>query len=291
MYNGISPHQMNMSRNNQNNFNNAFQPNTTLIPNQTYNNPNNLSHNNVADNFFNEYLIDYTLHIDSADRDISSFPLPYNFILSLGGAGTSREKTFDPKTQNIKITNYIGVPNPRIEKNFTNVKYVILEKVFLPKYIIYIREYPVPGDITLYNYVGDESSGAVQLSKKYRYLAVRVKELDNNRIFSTNNNIRDDSFIIYRDKELGGLSGDVWISSPCRRQYLKSSLKNLSKLTLEIVDRTGNLIVPQYLDTTVTPNTIIDVPVSDLDRPEFQCTFQFTLQCYENEINTNVNYR
>lgn len=282
MFNGISSNQKNMSKNNQNNFNNAFQPNNTLIPNQTYNNPNNLTHNNVPDNFFNEYLIDYTLHIDSADRDISSYPIPYDFILSLGGAGTSREKTFDPKTQSFKITNYNGVPNPRIEKNFTNVKYVILEKVFLPKYIIYTRE--ILG--SEYNYIGETF-----LSDKYRYLAVRVKELDNNRIFSTNNNIRDDSFIIYRDKELGGLSGDIWISSPCRRQYLKSSLKNLSRLSIEIVDSLGNLIVPQYVDTTVTPNTIIDVPVSDLDRPEFQCTFQFTLQCFENEINTNVNYR
>ena len=56
MYNGYSPNQMNMNRNNQHNFNNAFASQGTLIPKQQYNNPNNLEHNNVDDNTTYEIL-------------------------------------------------------------------------------------------------------------------------------------------------------------------------------------------------------------------------------------------
>ena len=282
MYNGFSPNQMNMSRRNQNNLNNAFRPDMTLIPQQQYINPQNLSHNNVAENFFNENIMDYTLHIDSADRDVSSFPIPYKFTVSLGGAGTSRERTYDPKIGMIVTTNYTGVPNPRIEKNFINIKNVILDKVFMPKFIIYKRT--IKDGITTY-------SGSIATSAWYRYLALRIKELDNNKIYSTNNNIRDDSFVIYKDKELGGLAGEIWIASPCRRQYFKSILKNLDRLTIELVNRDGEQVVPLYEDDSTDPVTYKPIPDEDLLDDLFQFSIQFTLQCYENDINTNVNYR
>ena len=282
MYTGYSPNQMNMNRNNQHNFNNAFASQGTLIPRQQYNNPNNLEHNNVNDNVFVENLFDYTLHIDSADRDVNIYPIPYKFTVSLGGAGTSTEKTFDPKTGSFKTTSYTGVPDPRIDRNFINVKNVILDRVFLPKFIVYKRS--IKDGITTY-------TGSIPMSLYYRYLAIRVKELDNNRLFSTNNNVRDDSFVIYKDKDLGGLAGEIWIASPCRRQYLKSILKNLDRLSIEIVDRDGNLVVPMYVDSSTTPESYIPIPNEHLTRDQFQFTVQFTIQCFENEINTNTNYR
>ena len=281
MYTGYSPHQMNMSRTNQNNFNNAYNQNQSLIPQQTYLNSNSVVHNNLPDNFFNEFTIDYTLHIDSADRDVSSYINPFSFVVSLGGAGTSTSKTYDPKINQFKKINYNGVPNPRIERNFINVKSVILDKIFLPRYIIYNRIVDGSGNV--------DYSGSIITSAYYRYLAVKIKELDNNRIFSTNNNIRDDSFVIYKDKELGGTSGEIWIASPCRRQYLKSALKNLDRLSIDLIDRTGNIVVPKYIDDVT--GEYISVPDEDLSRDIFQYTIQFTVVCYENEMNTNVNYR
>lgn len=282
MYNGYSQNQMNMSRNNQFNMNDAFTPRTTLIPHQEYNNPHNLEHNNLPDNFFNEYLIDNTLHIDSADRDETIYSSPYKFTVSLGGAGTNKEKKYDPKVGTFLTKQYNGVPNPRIEKRFINIKNIILDKVFMPKYIIFKSS--IKDGVTTY-------TGLKTTSEVYRYLGLRIKELDNNRIFSTNNNIRDDSFVIYKDKDLGGTAGEIWIASPCKRQYLKSSLKNLDRLTIELVDRNGGPVVPKYVDDSIDPDIDIPIPDEDLTRDQFQCTFQFTLQCYENEINTNVNYR
>jgi hypothetical protein len=282
MYNGYSQNQMRMNKNNQHNINNAFNPGMTLIPHQQYINPDSLSHNNVPENFFNENLMDYTIHIDSADRDASSYPIPYKFTVSLGGAGTSRERTYDPKSGMFVTTYYSGVPNPRIEKNFINIKNVILDKVFMPKFIIYTRS--ISEGVTTY-------TGSVTTSSYYRYLALRIKELDNNKIYSTNNNIRDDSFVIYKDKELGGVAGEIWIASPCRRQYFKSILKNLDRLTIELVDRNGNQVVPLYIDDSTDPATYVPIPNVDLTKDLFQFTIHFTLQCFENDINTNVNYR
>ena len=269
---------MNMNRNNQHNINNAFNPGMTLIPNQQYNNPQSLTHNNVQDMIFNENLMDYTIHIDSADRDASSYPIPYKFTVSLGGAGTSRERTYDPKSGMFVTTNYSGVPTPRIDKNFINIKNIILDRIFMPKYIIYTRT----NDGGVYTY-----TGLIPTSTYFRYLTLRVRELDNNKMYSTNNNIRADSFVIYKDKDLGGDAGEIWVASPCRRQYFKSILKNLDRLTIELVDRNGNQVIPLYENGA----TYTEIPNEHLTRDQFQFTIHFTLQCFENDINTNVNYR
>jgi hypothetical protein len=280
MASGYSPNQQQMNKSNQYNFNNSFEQSNMLIPQPNFKNTNNLIHNNVGDNVFNEYNIDFTLHVDSADRDLSGYPSPYNFVVSLGGAGTNKDKVYNSRTNTFQTISYKGVWNPRIERNFKNIKCVSLDKVFLPKYIVYTIQTDVCGNET---YVG-----SVVTSNYYRYLVVRIKELDNNRLFSTNTNVRDDSFVIFKDKDLGGCSGEIWIASPCRRQYLKSALKNLDKLSIEIVDPAGNPVVPLYDDDS---EEYKEVRTSDLLLPQFQIILQFTIQVYENEINTQVNYR
>mgnify|MGYP003327309938 CR=1 FL=1 len=74
-------------------------------------------------------------------------------------------------------------------------------------------------------------------------------------------------------------------------KLLKSSLKNLDRLSIEIVDRDGNLVVPMYVDSSTKPVTYVPIPQEELTQEQFQFTVQFTIQCFENEINTNTNYR
>jgi hypothetical protein len=281
---GYSQNQMMMSRNNQHNFNAGFQPSQNLIPAQDWNNNGNLIHNNVASNVFNETNLDNMLHIDSFDRDTTAFPNPFKFTVSLGGSGTSSEKVYDRDTQTYKIVNYSGVPEPRIQKNFINVKQVILDKVFFPQYITYTRT--LVGDTFVY-------TGLTTISAKYRYLILKIKELDNNRVYSTNNRVGDDSFILYKDKDLGGSGTEIWLSSFCKRTFLKSALKNLDKLSVEIVSPEGEIVKIKYV-IAGGDNTEYDMPLSELTGPNqenYEYAIQMIVTTVENDLSTNVNYR
>ena len=290
-YKGQSLAQSMMMNSNQNNFSQAYQSNTTLIPPQNYENSKQLMHNNVDENLLNENYIEYTIHVDSTDRNTTTFPSPYNFVLNFGGAGPSKNKFYD-KAGNFQKLDFNGAPDPIIDRKFRNVKTVILDKIFFPKYIGYQRieiTPPDPGPPLIpatYDY-----SGNVTLASRYRYVIVRNKELDNNRMYSTNNYVRDDSFVMYNDKTLGEAGVGIWIASPYKRTYLKSSLKNIDKFSIEIVDPKGNPIVPTWDNGgTDTP-----IPQTELDneetRDKYNFQIHFIFSVIENELNTKPNYR
>ena len=100
------------------NFSQAYQQYNQLIPQRPTNNDGNLAHNNVNSNLLAEMITEYTINVDSADRDLNNYPSPYKFSISLGGAGEYKE--------------FKGVPNPRIDMNFKNVKYIKLKYILMP---------------------------------------------------------------------------------------------------------------------------------------------------------------
>jgi hypothetical protein len=283
-YRGVSSAQMSAINSAQNNFSQAYQVNSSLIPPHDYTNSNQLIHNNVESNLLNENYIDYIIHVDSGDRNTTVFPNPYNFVLNFGGAGPGKNKYYD-SVGNFHKDSYTGAPDPIIDRKFRNVKTVILDKIFFPKYIGYQRVGTDPD----YDY-----SGNVTLASKYRYVIVRIQELDNNRMYSTNNYVRDDSFVMYNDKTLGEAGVGIWLASPYKRAYLKSSLKNIDKFTIDIVDPKGNPIYPTYNNGTPTDSDP-KIPLEELtnsntrDQYEFQIHFIFSV--LENELNTKANFR
>lgn len=281
-YKGMQNAQMSTTRSSHNNFSQAYQPNSTLIQNQEYKNSNQLIHNNVESNLLNENYIEYTIHVDSGDRNTTVFPNPYNFVLNFGGAGPSRNKFYN-STGELQQLDFNGAPDPIIDRKFKNVKIVMLDKIFFPKYIGYQRIETSP---SVYDY-----SGNVTLASKYRYVIVRIQELDNNRMYSTNNYVRDDSFVMYNDKTLGDTNVGVWVASPCKRTYLKSALKNIDKFTIDIVDPKGNQIYPTW-NNSGKNEKIPQLELTNLntrDKYEFQIHFIFSV--LENELNTKPNFR
>ena len=280
-FRGISSTQMGVINSRQNNLSQAYHPNSTLIPPQNYENSNQLVHNNVESNLLNENYIDYTIHVDSGDRNTSVFPNPYSFVLNFGGAGPSRNKFYN-SAGTLQTVDFNGAPDPIIDRKFRNVKTIILDKIFFPKYIGFQRLGSGPS----YDY-----SGNVTLASRYRYVIVRIQELDNNRMYSTNNYVRDDSFVMYNDKTLGEAGVGVWIASPYKRTYLRSALKNIDKFTIDIVDPKGEPIFPTWDNAGVNEK----IPQSELTNPaprdkyEFQIHFIFSV--LENELNTKPNFR
>ncbi|AYV84247.1 MAG: hypothetical protein Hyperionvirus20_25 [Hyperionvirus sp.] len=74
-----------------------------------------------------------------------------------------------------------------------------------------------------------------------KFLILRIKELKNNRIYSTNTGSSDNSFILLVDKLIGNCQ-TVWISRNGGITFPSSLLQNIERLTIEFCDHRGERI-------------------------------------------------
>lgn len=224
------------------NFNNAFKNQATLIPPRDTKNYGNTIINNIGENIVNEIITEYTLHIDSCDRDINLYPNPYQFTVSIGGAGSSTiTQTNTNSINNINNKNgfmftsvsYSGAPGPRIDTQFRNVKYIKLKYITLPRIITYSYTSDLNGNNRVYSALGLTSPGSTILGN-YRYLIMRIREIANDNFYSTNADIKNNCFILYRDSNYIDAVNDLWIATQPIKIFYDDDLKNLSKMTIEI---------------------------------------------------------
>ena len=279
---GSGQYTMAMLNNNQSNFNRAYIPNRNEVPQRDVRNKNELIHNNLNDNVVNEIISEYVVHIDGADRDTTIYPNPFNFTVSLGGAGSN--------TVNGVVCQ--GVPNPRIDRNFKNIKQIKIKYVMLPKNYKYLLETDASGYRT---YTPDTNP---TILGNYRYLILRIKELETNKTFSTNDNYKTDSFILYKDTSYSDAVNELWIATQPTIIYYNTNLKNLSKLTIEILDPSGNQL---YLKSNVA-SVISNISNTDINNPDSTqtnfATYNWTanvgmeiiLSICENDMNIQKNY-
>jgi hypothetical protein len=281
-YRNPSHYAINMMSSSQSNFNNAYLPNSTFIAQRDTKNMGHMLHNNMNDNVVSEMVTEYTVHVDGIDRDTNIFPNPYKFIVSLGG----------PSGQN---NNESGVPNPRIDVNFKNVKYIKLKYLMLPRNINYDRVVDASGNKT-YAIATTKST----ILANYRYLLLRIKEISNDKLYSTNDIIKNDCFVIYRDSNYNDAMLDLWFATQPVKIFYDNGLKNLTRLTIEILTPDGEELRVLYngnvklsyieLNTDQTEDT----PSSDFHTNFYesvQTNMEFELGVCENQLNTQKNYR
>jgi hypothetical protein len=380
------------------NFSQAYQQYNQLIPQRPTNNDGNLAHNNVNSNLLAEMITGYTINVDSADRDLNNYPSPYNFAISLGGAGTSTCRVADRANQGFTVkTTFAGVPNPRIDMNFKNVKYIKLKYILMPKIMLYFTERLIPNPTnTIYTYTYNTSNdpekpdlktvniinkalyydathinlnstqtnmgfgnyyyidnvnlfpqsnppnaivplkptinvsnyinstinpleiGLYTKTKQhilanYRYLLLRIKEIDNDKTLTSTNSNRDNCFILYRDSNYQDAKNDLWIATQPTKIFYDDNLKNLSKLSIEILtpdcsqfelkyygdynfnDITGNVKIdsPQPIPLShITNKTAIYLNNNEGDLFDASnINIEFEIGVCENQINTEKQDR
>lgn len=343
----------------RNNFSQAYQPFNQLIPQRPTNNDGNLAHNNVNQNLLSEMITEYTINVDSADRDLANYPSPYNFEISLGGAGISTGKVADKANPGFTIkTTFEGVPDPRIDMNFKNIKYVKLKYILMPKVMLYFTEIFIenpdddnkvkyydanhlnlntqnntmgPSNHDVAVYLGDtinHSDYSLYTKTKqhilanYRYLLLRIKEIDNDKTLTSTNSNRDNCFILYRDSNYHDAKNDLWVATQPTKIFYDDNLKNLSKLTIEILtpyglpfqlnyyggyylddkgnpDANGQIDSPQPIPIThivnstthqIETNVLLNDKAGDLFDAS-NINIEFEIGVCENQINTEKQYR
>ena len=314
------------SRSNNSNFDSAYNPAQTLIPPRDTKNYGFALHNNINSDIVNENITEYTLHIDTADRDTSIYKNPFIFAVSLGGAGYNMVNRSHYVGNNgalaFQTTPSAGVPPPRIDSDFKNVKYAKIKYLTLPRSIVY--EYTVDKNgFRTYNPVSLLSGGSIL--GNYRYLIMKIKEIANNNMYSTNDNIKNDSFILYRDSNYVDAINDIWIATQPIKIFYEDDLRNLNKLTIEIyippsppTKPCGSYNIPcgpvltSYeplqplnileINKSIEPQVKVPMPYDILNgtnpNSDFFSkfgynvlpTFEFELGIYENQLNTTKTY-
>lgn len=283
-----NPINLNQSSQNFQSFNNAFAPMPQIpfngydpksqFKNNNFVNPGTLLHNNLNNILLNEEIREYSVLIDSKDRNYQVFPNPFEYTVTFKPLNSSMG--FDENGKKIKYE----VPNPVISDNFENVRYIKLEDIILP---IYNKSCMVPGLDD--DYARPESPNDVYHEidgKKYRIKFTEKidaqKNLINNNLYvllslgrnfqdinykSTNGVLEDSFAAIYYDYR----TNDTHYMGYSRngiKIYEQDQLGRIDKLDIKFTDPYGKPLTVDHIDRTIKSNPVClcdDKDDGDLD--------------------------
>ena len=258
-----------------------------------YTNRKQVLHNNLGEKIFSERVVEYRAIIHSSDRDKLKFPSPFKMQVSFGNANVE----------------------PNIDEYLTNVKYITLNNIWIPRTVaVDTTKIDIPAQKYDICPVGSAMFGVPlipsDISNPWEnlglrpYLLLKVKELDDKHLMGTSPLLKRDTFMIVPDQRVG----DMYIFKPKRSTivYPNSLLKNISLLTLNlvdekgkeinIVDTTGKKIIGQNISPTVPYDLNSYVEKFSETRAvcytdeTMQVIYDFTFGVIENELNTLTTY-
>lgn len=279
----------------------SFEPNHPMIEPIDYRNKNHLIHNNVSTNVLDEHVVEYRMNIDSLDRDINYYLDPFYFTVKFnppGGSSVKEEMYRNPKCKEkgtiIKETHFNPSPEPHINKEFRNVKYIKLENIVLPLYSETIEE----DDVIIF----DPTSRLID----DRFTSLVIKELEWERTVATYDNVtRYDpntgklytpprQFSVLLPDKVGKyyFTGLPFYGS---RVYNNSLLGNINQMTFDFRDSCGAPIRYNDLYTAEelceAQNNGNPIPITNLRHPlnkKINLHMSFIVGVVEGQINTNT---
>lgn len=277
------------------NMRQSFATPNTLIDRPDFTNRGNVIHNNLGEKLLSETVVEYKMHFNSADRNFSYYPSPFNMKIEFGSS----------------------LRAPYITRKFENIKYISLDTIVLPRTIeidttngTATPPYLYPAG-TSYSPGGGAPapvavSNTMNILDKHRFLIVKIVELTTNRTLGTSPLFDRDTFVIVPDYDSGF---DNWVWKPLHNSrvlYPNSQLHNISELTFQLLDENGNQL--GLFDATGT--NILTTATANLDNKTYntyvndnssvasvaytngvtQVWYNLTFGVIENELNTSTNY-
>lgn len=214
-------------------------------------------HKNMYENTIIDEVNTIKLIIDGKDRNSEYYQNPYTFTVTMGNHGTSVA--------------------PHLEQSFKNVKYVKINYVILPRYI----SYNLTSIDNIKTYSPNENGTILE---QYRFIMLKIKELNNKNSFSTSNNKTEQCFILYRNLYDANSMTDIWYPLSPTVIYKQGELRNLSKMTIEILSDSGE----QLLLKSITDDAISDISFDDINNnnPETSNFYLYSPFC---EILLNID--
>jgi len=240
-----------------NNFNNAYGKNPTLIEPIKYKNQGGMMHNNMGKEVLKEEVIEYAVHIDSLDRDTTIFKDPFSYIVSFNQPNKTihKERRKDGTIDTYEMT---GAPDPHINREFDNIKYIKLDKIMLPKYNI-IQE-----NVGVYDTFDTTDTTSIYHD---RFVMLKIKEIDNDGIYATNGTLESSFGLIFPGTAYGN---NYFFGDPLHsiKEFKPSALGKITRLSIEFCDSEGNPLKIVGKSGGVTVSDPLDSAETDLRNPK-----------------------
>lgn len=207
-------------------------------------NKNNLYVNNISNNFLNEEVREYSVMIDSKDRNYQTYTNPFDYTVTFNPLPTSIDYDINGK----KIISQ--TPNPVINDHFTDIQYIKLDRIILPYYTT-VRQ-------NLYEDVED-SDEVIKLwdinpdkniiDDLYVLMSIGSEYTDNN--YRSTNDVLGDSFAtIYYDSNVNKTHWFGATSNGCKI-FPQDQLGKLDRLRIKFYDPYGKLLDCPHLDKNI----------------------------------------
>ena len=209
----------------------AFAHNSPLIEQIDYKNNGQLLHNNIGEKILNDYIVEYKIHVSSADRDTAQFPSPFNMKVVFGNE----------------------LRSPFIYRKFKNIKYINIDSVVLPRTIsidtTFINLgtgvydiYPTGTSYTTNGNTSHVASNNMTILANRRYLILKIIEMGTEQNIGTSIWYDKDTIVLTSDYT-SGFDNVVWKPLHNSRVVFPSSnLQQISDLTLALYDENGTLL-------------------------------------------------
>jgi hypothetical protein len=204
-------------------------------------------HNNLHNILLNEEIQEYSVLIDSKDRNYQVFPDPFHY-----------EVTFGPKPRSREVVNGEVIthqdPNPVINDKFINARYIKLEQVVLPFfYKIICKEEP---DVDSAREGATIETCKINISKTLPdelYTVMTIQEYNDTNYKSTNDVLSDSFATIYYDTRIND-THYRGITSNGVNIFRQDQLGEINKFKIDFYDPYGNPLTVDHLDKTIMSN-------------------------------------
>lgn len=256
---------------------NGFDPKAGMS-NNNFVNDNSFLYNNLHHNVLDETLKEYSLFIDSKDRNYQTYPNPYDYTIH-----------FAPNSGN----DYLP-PNPIINYKFENIKYIKLDYIILPKYTSVFK------DAFLDPITKTEKEGLfIDKSKDHSkdlYTVMNVDIFNNNTTIKENssstNDILSDSFAtIYYDHNLNE-THYVGETRTGIMTFYNDNLGKLNKMRINFRDQYGRILNPLHLNKKIKSNLVAECDCEPTVFNESNCCIHNICHplnpLYQNHINLKI---
>jgi hypothetical protein len=243
----IPYNQQNSFRQHWSGFDNSFMPANEMLFNGTqpksmfsnhdFKNKGGLIHNDVYDNVINEWVREYSIKIDSKDRDYTVFPNPFQYTVDCAPPPSSYIEQ-DGKLVKLNPT------RPFIKGPIEKVRYVRLEMAILPVYYAL------------------NSDGTLNFKDKIRnrmYNILDIKEFRHDNKYATSQNLEDSFATLYKDSDVH----DQYIHFQAKDRgsgtyyFPPDNLGTIKKMTISIKDPYGDVYKPSVDPKINTPHYCI----------------------------------
>lgn len=217
---------------------NGYDP-KTMFSNNNFQNRNDLLYNNLNNILLNEEIREYSVMIDSKDRNYQVFPDPFCYEVTFNPLPKTKEKV------NGKTVTY-ETPNPVINDNFTNVRYIKLEDVILPFYtkVRRVKEV-VDGEIVINNKV-DVSRPLTE----YLYTVLSLGDYQDINYRSTNDVLGDSFATIYYDSRMSDTHFRGYPGNGLKI-FPQDQLAKIDKLKIRFMDPYGRQLRVNHVDKSI----------------------------------------